>query len=84
MKVSARIGVNNYTEEGYALGKALVVLKVKLLLRTVKSYQSCVSVRPDLIIYINLTKRMMTSTHHPLRESSSDWWIDIITILTNE
>lgn len=26
---------------------------------------------------------MMTSTHHPLRESSSDWWVDIRIISTS-
>ena len=27
---------------------------------------------------------MMTSSHHPLRASSGDWWVDIIRISTNE
>ena len=52
LKVSAQLGVNTYTEEGNDLGKALVVIKVKLLFNTIKTYPSCVSISPGLIILI--------------------------------
>ena len=57
--------------------------KVEQLFNTIKSYHSCVFVWTWLN-YTNKTKWMMTSTHHLLHALSGDWWIDIVTISTNE
>ena len=34
--------------------------------------------------YVNLTECMVTFRHHSLRASCGDWWVDIVTISTNE
>ena len=83
MKVSAQLGVNTYTEEGNDYGKYSSRVKVKMLFNIIKFLLLLYLGLSDFN-YIKITKRMMKSTHHSLRASSSYWWIDIITISTNE
>ena len=52
VKVSAKLGVDTTQMKVTNNLKTLVVVNVKLLFNTIKSYNSCFSVCPDLIIFI--------------------------------